>query len=253
MLFQQPLVEGRFLRRYKRFFVDVELSNGERVVAHCPNTGTLLGCLVEGAPVLLKPVAGPTRSLVFSWKMICVDDTWVGVDTGLAVPLVEEALREGKLPALSGYARSYREVRYGREQTSRIDLLLSRGGLLPGAAPARRSQARALPEQDERVYVEVKNTTLVDSGTAMFPDAVTERGQKHLAELMHVVASGHRAAMVFCIQRTDCQRFGPADHIDPTYGRLLRQALNAGVEAYAIRARPGPLGVEVEAGLELTL
>ena len=122
---------------------------------------------------------GPKRSLPFGWKLIQVAGTWVGVDTGLAVPLVEEALRMGHLPALSGYPRSYREVPYGRDERSRIDILLSRGGELAEETD-RKSVRRVFPTGDQRVYVEVKNTTLVHGGTAMFPDAVTERGQKHL-------------------------------------------------------------------------
>lgn len=252
MLFDPPLVAGRFLRRYKRFFVDVELESGEQVVAHCPNTGALLGCLEVGAPVMLMIAKGKKRSLPFGWKLVQVGETWVGVDTGLAVPLVEEALRAGLLPGLVGYPRSYREVIYGREEGSRIDILLSRGGELPAAIRGG-ARGRVLPVGDERVYVEVKNTTLVQAGAAMFPDAITERGQKHLAELMHVVQTGQRAAMVFCVQRTDGSHFEPADHIDREYGRLLRVAVSRGVEAYAISARPGPHGIAVERSLEIRL
>jgi sugar fermentation stimulation protein A len=250
MLFDPPLVQGRLLRRYKRFFVDVALDRGEQVVAHCPNTGSLLGCLEEGAPVLLLPSDNPKRVLRFTWKMVHIGGAWVGVDTGLAVPLVEEARSLGLLPALAGYERIYREVRYGREARSRIDLLLSRGGRLSAGVT---NKARALPEDDERVYVEVKNTTLAQDGVGMFPDAVTERGQKHLEELMHVVQGGQRAAMVYCVQRADCSVFRPADHIDPTYGKLLRRAQAAGVELYALRARPTPEGITVDAALPIVL
>lgn len=254
MQFSSPLVEGRFLRRYKRFFVDVELENGEQVVAHCPNTGTLLGCLEVGAKVLLLPSQDPKRSLKFGWKLIQLPQSWVGVDTGLAVPLVEEAIGSGLIPGLAGYPNLFREVRYGRTQSSRIDLLLSRGGTLPEPlAKKAKKSARVLPEGDERVYVEVKNTTLVQQGIAKFPDAVTERGQKHLEELIDVVNEGQRAAMVFCVQRTDCVHFAPADEIDPTYGKLLRQALKAGVEAYALRVQPGPLGIELDGMLEIAV
>lgn len=249
MLFDPSLVPGRLVRRYKRFFVDVDLDTGERVVAHCPNTGSLLGCLETGAPVLLMPSDNPARTLRFTWKMVRVDDTWVCVDTALAVPLVEEALNAGLLPALRGYPRIYREVRYGRTDESRIDLLLSRGGTLP----ERRGKARVLPEGDERVYVEVKSTTLAERGVGMFPDAVTQRGQKHLEELMHVVATGQRAAMVYCVQRADCEVFRPADHIDPLYGKLLRQAERAGVEIYALCTRPGPEGIAVTRSLPCAL
>jgi sugar fermentation stimulation protein A len=273
MQFDPPLVAGRFVRRYKRFFVDVELENGAQVVAHCPNTGALLGCLEVGAPVMLMAAQSPKRTLPFGWKLIRVGSSWVGVDSAMAVSLVEEALTAGLLPNLTGYPRSYREVIYGREQGSRIDILLSRGGELAavqgrlhdqsveGSKFARRSapsgaqarKRRSLPQGDERVYVEVKSTTLAVSGTAMFPDAVTERGQKHLRELMHVVEQGQRAAMVYCVQRNDCTHFEPADAIDPAYGVLLRQAVSRGVEAYAIQATPSPHGVCVERTLEVRL
>jgi sugar fermentation stimulation protein A len=238
MQFRAPLVPGRFLRRYKRFFADMELAGGERVVAHCPNTGSLLGCLEAGAPVWLLPTPDPRLSLRYRWTLVQVGRSWVVVDTALAVPVVEDAIAAGLWPELAGFERSYREIRYGRELGSRIDLLLSRGGELP---PAPRGAARAprpLPAGDERVYVEVKSTTLTVDGLAMFPDAVTERGQKHLTELMHVVAQGQRAAMVYCVQRGDCEAFAPADHIDPEYGRLLREAIARGVEVYVLRTRP---------------
>lgn len=234
MQFAVPLVSGRFIRRYKRFFVDVELEGGELVVAHCPNTGSLMGCLVEGAPVLLEPAQNPARSLRYTWKFVRIGDSWVGVDTALAVPLVEHALATGALPELTGYGRIYREVKYGRDGASRIDLLLSRGGTVSET----KAKKRTLPEGDERVYIEVKNTTLVQRDVALFPDAVTERGQKHLEELVHVKKLGHRAAMVYCVQRTDCRVFRPAEAIDPRYAELLRWAVTEGVEVYALRAEP---------------
>ena len=247
MQFSPELVSARFLRRYKRFFVDAQLPNGEVVVAHCPNTGALTGCLVEGAEVLLAPVDNPARSLRYAWKAVHIGKSWVGVDTGLAVPLVEEAIRTGVIHELAGYERMWREVKYGREGTSRIDLLLSRGGKLADT----RGKKRVLPEGDERVYVEVKNTTLVEGKTALFPDAVTERGQKHLEELVHVVNEGQRAAMVYCVQRTDVTSFRAAEAIDPRYAALLQKAIKRGVEVYAIHARADASGVHVGGRLEV--
>jgi sugar fermentation stimulation protein A len=249
MQFSPELVSARFIRRYKRFFVDAQLPTGEVVVAHCPNTGSLLGCLVEGAEVLLWPVDNPARSLRYAWKAVHIGQTWVGVDTGLAVPLVEEAIRTGVIHELAGYERMLREVKYGKDGASRIDILLSRGGTLAEA----RGKKRVLPEGDERVYVEVKNTTLVEGKTALFPDAVTERGQKHLEELVHVVELGHRAAMVYCVQRTDVTSFRAAEAIDPRYAELLEKAMKRGVEVYAIHARADASGVHVGGRLALTL
>ncbi len=252
MLFDPPLLRGRFVRRYKRFFVDVQLDDKSIVVAHCPNTGSLLGCLSEGAEVWIQPTTNPARALRFTWKLIRIGSSLVGVDTGLAVPLVEAAITSGLLDRLTGHERMLREVVYGREGASRIDILLSSGGtlLLPGVTKSKR---RVLHEGDERVYVEVKNTTLVQADTALFPDAVTERGQKHLEELMHVVELGMRSAMVFCVQRDGCDALRPADHIDPSYGRLLRQAARAGVELYALHASPNPEKIAIRRQIPVLL
>jgi sugar fermentation stimulation protein A len=237
--FDPPLVRGHLVRRYKRFLVDVRLSDGAVVTAHCTNTGSLLGCLQSDAPVLLAPAATPGRKLAWTWKMVRAGGAWIGVDTSLAVPLVREALVKGLLPELADYPRVLAEVAYGREGRSRIDLLLSRGG-----TPAPRAGRRTLFEGDERVYVEVKNTTLHMDGDgvrrAAFPDAVTERGRKHLLELMEMRRQGHRAAMVYCAQRSDCAALVPADAIDPAYGETLREAVGKGVEVYALAMAMGP-------------
>jgi sugar fermentation stimulation protein A len=249
MQFSPTLVSARFVRRYKRFFVDATLPSGELVVAHCANTGALTGCLIEGAEVLLAPVDNPARTLRYAWKAVRIGESYVGVDTALAVPLVEEAIRTQLLPELAGYPRMLREVKYGREGTSRIDILLSRGG----TQAETRGKKRVLPEGDERVYVEVKNTTLVEGQTALFPDAVTERGQKHLEELVHVVKQGQRAAMVYVVQREGCSDFRAAEHIDPRYAQLLRKALKRGVEVYAIHASHDATGVHARGRLTLAL
>lgn len=243
MRFDPPLVRGRLIRRYKRFLVDVRLDGGDVVTAHCTNTGSLLGCLEEGAAVMLAPAATPGRKLAWTWKMVRIARTWVGVDTALAVPLVREALQRGFLPELEGYDRVLPEVRYGREGRSRIDLLLSRGG-----TAVKGNGRRAVVEGDERVYVEVKNTTLAlpdgnGARRAAFPDAVTERGRKHLEELMAMRRQGHRAAMVYCVQRSDCVDLSPADAIDPGYGQALRHAMAQGVEAYALAMATGPRAI----------
>lgn len=238
--FDPELREGTYLRRYKRFLVDVSFQDGSTHTSHCTNTGSLLGCLREGAPSLHSPADNPNRKLKWTWRAIKVGRTWVGVDTSLAVPIVEEAIHRGVIPELQGFHRSTREVKYGKDMGSRIDILLSSGG-----TPTHPTKPRSPWQNDERVYVEVKNTTLkLGTRTAAFPDAVTTRGQKHLEELMHVVDEGHRGAIVFCAQRNDVSEFTAADHIDPRYGELLRQALAHGVEAHAIAARFTKHGVE---------
>mgnify|MGYP001293299737 CR=1 FL=1 len=212
-----PLTEGRLVVRRNRFVAEVDIG-GTVVDAHCPNTGSMLGCKAPGSRVWLSPAENPERKLAWTWEIVeALPGVLVGLHTGRPNGLVEEALRAGRVPELAGYTGYRREVRYGREN-SRIDLLLEGDGLPP-------------------CYVEVKNVTAaVEGGSGFFPDAVTERGAKHLREMMAVVRDGARAALVFCVQRGDVAEVRPADHIDPVYGRTLRAALAAGVEAYALGA-----------------
>ncbi len=255
MRFDPPLRRGRLIRRYKRFFVDLELDGIGEVVAHCPNTGSMRGCLVEGAPVLAHHSDDPKRRLAWTWVAVEVDGVWIGVWSAKAETLVAEAIAEGELlPELAGYPRVATQVAYGgdRGKRSRIDLLLSRGGEAV-VTPGRR---RRVPEYrgDERVYVEVKSTTMrLGPGVAAFPDAVTERGRKHLGELQDVVAAGHRAALVLVIQRDDCPRFAPADGIDPAWGAALREAVAGGVEVYAVAATIGAEAMTLGRRLEIDL
>jgi len=230
MRYATELVPARLIRRYKRFLVDARLEDGRMVTAHTNNTGAMRGCLVEGARIWLRPDDAPHRKLPYTFTLIRVGQANVCVDTSLAVPMVQRALGGSLLPELAGYPRVRREVRYGAEGRSRIDLLLARDAHTPG---------RTLPDGEERVYLEVKSTTLVTERCAAFPDAVTTRGQKHLEELMHVVRSGQRAAMVYGVMRKDADVFRPADAIDPRYGALLREACRVGVEAYALSASVG--------------
>ncbi len=224
MDFPAPLVSGRFLRREKRFFIYARLDDGTEVVAHTNNTGSMRGCLAEGARVWLSPAANPERKLKWSLEIVeaaAVDrrgrdiQVMVGVNTILANRLVAEAISGGLIPSLAGFDSLRTEVRYG-SRNSRIDILLASG--------------------DQRVWVEVKNVSLVEGGHARFPDSPTERGRKHLLELQEMVAAGDRAALVFCIQRGDAVTVGPADDIDPEYGQLLRKAVEAGVEIVGINA-----------------
>jgi len=210
MLLPQPLIPGRLIRRYQRFLADVALDDGRVVTAHTPNTGSMLQCAVPGFEVLLSESTNPARKLAFTLELIRVEGCWVDTNTQRANRVVEEALCAGTLPGLAGYEVTP-EYRFG---ASRIDFLLEKAG--------------------ERVLVEVKNVTLCcRPDVACFPDAVTLRGQKHLRELMAAVAQGDRAVILFLVQRGEAQRFAPADAIDAEYGRLLRQAVAAGVEPLA--------------------
>lgn len=227
-----PLIPGTLIRRYKRFLADIELSDGRVVTAHCPNSGSMLGCNVPGAPVMLSRSDNPGRKLPYTWELVQVDGFWVGLNTMLPNRLAEETITGGLAAELQGYERIRREVPYGSER-SRIDLLL---------------------EGDRgRCYVEVKNVTLVEDGRALFPDAVTTRGQKHLRELMEVVAQGDRGVIFFTVQRGDGHAVSPADAIDPEYGRLLREAVQNGVEALAYRAEVTPQEIRLAGQLPVLL
>jgi sugar fermentation stimulation protein A len=218
MKLPEPLYPGVLLHRYKRFLADVALPGGEVVTAHCPNSGSMLGCALPGSPVMLSRSADPKRRLPYTWELVKVDTRWVGINTLRANRLAREAIEAGRIPELAGYRSIRGEVPYGTR--SRIDLLLS-------------------GPQGE-CYLEVKNVTLAQGDTACFPDAVTLRGQKHLRELMAVVAAGRRGVVLFVVQRGDVTALAPADRIDPQYARLLRLALRRGVEVLAYRADPSP-------------
>jgi sugar fermentation stimulation protein A len=227
-----PLIPGRLIKRYKRFLADIELADGSLVTAHCPNSGSMLGCNLPGSPVMLSVSPNPNRKLAHTWELVQVDGYWVGLNTMLPNRLAEEAILDGTIAELQGYPRLRREVPYGSER-SRIDILL---------------------EGDQgRCFVEVKNVTLVEHGRALFPDAVTERGQKHLRELMEVVRNGDRGVILFTVQRGDGVAVAPADAIDPAYGRLLRQAVTQGVEALAYRALVAPHEIRLTQSLPVEL
>ncbi len=202
------LIPGTLIRRYKRFLAEVKLADGTPVTAHCANSGRMTECCEPGRPVYLSFHNDPKRSLKYTWELIHMPSSLVGVNTQIPNRLVAESAKAGSIPELCGYDAVRREVKTG---TSRIDILLT--------GPDRR-----------KCFVEVKNCSLVTDGTAEFPDAVTLRGQKHLAELSLLAESGNRCVMFFLIQRMDADRFRPADQIDPAYGKALRQAHDRGVE-----------------------
>jgi sugar fermentation stimulation protein A len=208
MKFIVPLHQGLFIKRYKRFFADI-LLNGETVVSHTANTGTMKTCLGENWPALLSFHDSPTRKLKYSLEMISNGKTWIGINTSITNALAIEAIKNGVIPELAGYQDLKPEAKIGQ---SRIDILLSNG-------------------EHEQCYVEVKNVTLIDDfGHCLFPDSVTERGQKHLRELLSLKQQGIRTVMLFIVQREDCHTFKIENDIDPTYCRLLKEVVSAGVE-----------------------
>ena len=230
MKLPEHLLTGTLIRRYQRFLADVELESGETITVHCPNSGSMTGCAVPGSRVVLSRSDRPGRKYPCTWELVQVGGCWIGINTGITPALVREGIACGVVTELQGYGTIRPEVRRG---DSRLDLLLT--------------------GERGTCWVEVKNVTLAENGLALFPDAVTERGQKHLAELMGVVRSGERGVIFFVVQRGDCRAMAPADRIDPRYGALLREAVAAGVEALAYRAEVSPEGVALAARLPVEL
>lgn len=229
--YPEPLIPGRLVRRYQRFLAEVELDDGRRVTAHCPNSGSMLGCLADAAPVWLSHQPDPRRRTAYTWEMIRIGEAWVGVNTGLPNKLVAEAARQRALPPFADALAVRPEVPLA--PGTRLDLLVER--------------------ERGPLWVEVKNVTLVEDGLARFPDAVTARGAKHLREMRALVGQGQAAAMVYLVQREDAETFTPARDIDPAYARELELALAAGVEAWVVQARVSPTGVSLWRTLPLDL
>jgi sugar fermentation stimulation protein A len=235
MLFDEPLLPGTLIERYKRFMADVRLGTGETVTAHCANPGSMLGLTEPGSAVWLSRASNPKRKLAYTWELIQPTgaahgrDCMVGVNSMRPNAIAEEAIRAGAVGELTGYAGVRREVRYG--ENSRIDLLLES----PTRAPC---------------YVEVKNVHLCRvPGLAEFPDSVTARGAKHLRELGRMVEAGHRAVMLYVVQRTDCTRFAISADIDPAYGEALATARGLGVEALCYACAITPQAITLDRAL----
>lgn len=208
MNFDTELIPGKLIKRYKRFLADVELEDGSVVTAHCPNSGRMTECQGEGWKVLLSPANNPKRKLQYTWELVHNGVCWICVNTQTANEVAFEAVSKSQITELNFYENIEREKKYGKN--SRIDILLSK------------------PE--ELCYVEVKSVTLTHQDQYTFPDAPTERGRKHLEELMDMKKEGHRAVMLFIVMRSDAKGFKAADHIDPKYAEKLNEAQKAGVE-----------------------
>lgn len=227
MKFLKPLQEGRFLKRYKRFFTDIDFK-GETLIAHTANTGSLKGVALSGQPCLFSEAANPERKLKFSLEMIqAPTGAWVGVNTAVPNAIVKEALESaiaGKgFLFWSGFTELKPEFKINA--ATRIDF-----GLFADSGKKKK-------------LIEVKNVTLAEEGVALFPDSVTERGQKHLKELIQAKNEGHEAEIVFVVQRDDCTSFRAAGEIDPEYAKLLKEAAEAGVTIRALVAKLSPLEI----------
>jgi len=221
MQLQKKLQVGVLQKRYKRFLADITTGAGESITIHCPNTGSMKNCQEPGSRVWYSDSGNPKRKYACTWDFVEVDKNHiVGINTGLSNKLVHEAIASDRIDELTGYESIRTEVAYGA-QRSRIDLLLK----------------GTTNDPDAMCYVEVKNVSLgLGDGLGSFPDAVTTRGQKHLQELLHMHAQGHRAVLLFCVQHSGIRRITPADDIDPEYGRQLREVVSKGVEVLAYRA-----------------
>ncbi len=219
--FPQPLIKGRLVKRYKRFLADIELDNGQLVTAHCTNSGSMASCIEPGAPVMVSPVTDPNRKTRFTWEMIFINNHWVGINTVWPNMLAAIMVGQQLFKPLAGYQTVKREVTFG---DSRFDL-----------------QAR---NNNETCYIEVKNVTMRNGNMALFPDARTERGQKHLNTLMAVKDAGFRAVMLYIVQRSDVEAFAPANAIDPHYAETLVKAMQHGVEVFVVQVNVSPQGFE---------
>lgn len=211
MEFIKPLIEGRLIKRYKRFLADVELADGTIVIAHCPNTGAMTGCAEPGWKVWLSESTNPKRKLLYTWEVVLTSEFhWIGINTHKANALVKEAIQQNKIDEVCDYKTLQAEVRFG-EENSRIDFLLT-------------------DPQKQDCYVEVKSVTLLEHNIGYFPDAKTLRGQKHLRELSFLAKQGKRAILFFCVQHSGIQSVQVAKHIDPDYAKELKQAMLNGVQ-----------------------
>lgn len=231
MTFDQILGQAKLIRRYKRFLADIELDDASTITIHCPNSGSMKSCSDPGSPVCFSRSDNPKRKYPHTLEMVHNGTTWIGVNTSRTNAVVAEAIELGKIAELNKYDQLRREVK--TSDGSRLDLMLERGV--------------------DRTYIEVKNCSLVLDGCALFPDAVTSRGTKHLLELARLVKEGHRGVIFYLVQRQDCDHFSPAGEVDPLYAATLNTVLKQGVEALAYQARVTPEAIDVVAPLPIKL
>lgn len=222
MKFNTPLIHGRLIQRYKRFLADVKLDNGDIITAHCTNSGSMKSCLEDNAEVYLTPIDDPKRKTKFTWEMIKINGDWVGINTGNPNKLAFEAIQNGEIEKLKGYTEVQREVKFG---DSRFDVMAK--------------------NDKETCFIEVKNVTYKEGNYALFPDAVTSRGKKHLETLDKVKEQGMRAVMLYIIQRVDVDIFAPAIEIDPDYAKSLKNAYTKGVEIIPMQVKVSPEKIEL--------
>lgn len=231
MDFDNILTNGTLIKRYRRFLADIRMADGSIITAHCPNTGTMLSCSTPDSPVCLSRSANLKRKYPFTLEMIKVGMTWVGVNTGRTNGLVVEAIEKGQIAELGTYNGIKKEVRV--TEGTRLDLQIM--------------------HEESSTFLEVKSCSLAIDGCAMFPDAVTARGTRHLHELIRLSKAGFRAGIFFLVQRLDADRFAPAIHIDPIYSHALKEAVAGGVRVLVYQARVSPTGIEIVRSLPYSL
>ena len=218
MKFNKKTQKAKILKRYKRFLADVELENGELITVHVPNTGRMTTCWALGWDCIISDSENPNRKYRYTLEMTHNGETWIVANTGIPNKMAEDFISNNLIPSLKNYKSIRREVKYG--ENSRIDLLLE--------------------NEDEKCFVEVKNTTLVENGVAYFPDAPSDRALKHLKELEQEVVNGNRSVMLYMISREDANSFSPANHIDSRYGKAVKQAIKNGVEIIPVLCNVTP-------------
>lgn len=231
MRFASPLVQATLIKRYKRFLADVRLENGQIITVHCPNTGTMLSCSTPGSRVCLSRSDNPQRKYPFTLEMVEDNATWVGVNTARTNKLVVEALNKGLIAEFQEINKVKTEIK--TSDHTRLDLQVM--------------------QNDTSTYIEVKNCSLAVDRCAMFPDAVTARGTKHLYELIRLMGEGLKTCIFFLVQRTDADRFAPASHIDLVYSKTLRQAAAGGVMVLVYQAEVSPQGIDIIQPLPFSL
>ena len=233
MEFETPLIPGELIKRYKRFLADIRLKDGTVVTAHCPNPGTMKGCALPGGEVRLSYHTNPNRKLKYTWEMIHNGKCWIGINTQVPNIITLEAMKVGRIKELGEYNEFRREIQYGMK--CRLDFL-------------------AKNENGFLCYIEVKSVTLLDTdGRYAFPDAVTKRGKKHLLALKDIARTGHRAVMIYVIQRNDGQNFKIAKQIDPEYAACLSSAYGSGVEVLPYLAQVSPKSIKLSTKVEYIL
>ena len=231
MKFSNNLIKAKFVKRYKRFFSDHILENGQLVTAHCPNTGAMTGVAKEGITSWLSESHDPKRKLKWTWELTQENNTIVGVNTHNPNKIIQEAINNNEIKELLNYKSLKREVKYG--VNSKIDIFLQ-------------------DDNKPNCYVEIKNVHLSrKKGVAEFPDGITSRGTKHLKELANVAQDGGRAVMLYLIQRNDCNYFKIAEDIDVEYGKAFIAALNAGVEVICLDTILNTNGINIGKNIKL--